>query len=110
MSYKTTLEHAIRAAAEGAISVGGSWRRLPLAPYLPAGRAVREILAEAEIIIAERDAFEAEVERLRAAIKMAYQCLQRHDYEEAEAALLGTVPDEPAAVINQEVKPGERKA
>ena len=59
MSYETTLEHAIRAADEGAISVGGSWRRLPLAPYLPAGRAVREILAEAEIVIAERDAFKA---------------------------------------------------
>ncbi len=69
MSYETTLEHAIRAAAEGAISVGGSWRRLPLAAYLPAGRAVREILAEAEIIIAERDAFKAEVERLKAALE-----------------------------------------
>ncbi len=52
----------------------------------------------------------AEVGNLRAAIKMAYQCLQRHDYEEAEAALLGTVPDEPAAVVDRELTPEERKA
>ena len=110
MSYETTLEHAIRAAAEGAISVGGSWRRLPLETYLPAGRAVREILVEAEIIIAERDAFKAEVGGMRAAIKLAYQHLRRHDYEEAEDALLGTVPDELAAVVNQKLTTQERKA
>ncbi len=58
-----------------------------------------------------RKAAEAEAEfgGMRAAIKLAYQCLKRHDYDEAENALLGTVPDEPAAVVNQKLTTQERK-
>ena len=107
MSYETTLEHAIRAAAEGAISVGGSWKRLPLEPYLPAGRAVREILAEAEIIIAERDAFKAEVERLKGVAVKALAIAEAPDIQGALEALKAAL--EPAAVVNRELTTQERK-
>ncbi len=107
MSYETTLEHAIRAAAEGAISVGGSWRRLPLETYLPAGRAVREILAEAEIIIAERNAFKAEVERLKGVAVQALAIAEAPDIHGALEALKTAL--EPAAVVNRELTTQERK-
>ncbi len=65
-------------------------------------KSVRELEARAEAV-------EDENTVLRAAIKLAYQHLQRHDYGDAEDALLGTVPDEPTAVVNRELTTQERK-
>lgn len=53
--HKTDLESAIAAADRGSISIGGPYERLPLASWLPGGRAVLKILEDAKAVIAERD-------------------------------------------------------